>query len=595
MRELAAEGSLSAPAAERGVAAWLRAGSGEGGGWRAAAHLLPEAWVEREHAAGEAFEARRSESLRYASRRRREPEAQAVLASRPLPQAHAEARTEPCEAGPAADWPDGAPARPVHQAQLFADCVQGDGGPRSADLDEINRWLRVAAAAMRALEAEDDARAAVEAAEAALQALDDCAAQPRQHDDAMRRARATSAVRAAKERQRALPRPVLPEKVVTYGVERLAPWAREHIWCCEDPADCVPVRPSTAADPPPCEVNRDFFEEWGERLGCIDHDMLEQVASGVAGRSACEHATVLRFHHKGLQANFAPARKSIEADAAPDRAWISQGKMHLQYVPARLVARNCLPQHKWKEAPDGTFFQVLKWRVTTDDSIEEPEQAASRNAAMPRDEWPELSLPTPGLLAEAVAILKAAIPEQLAASAAQALAEAGIAGEEIVLWALDLSDACDARVEEGRRPAGDARPTACPRGGPPGSAGHGTGLGGAITPPRRPRYRKLAVQRLELWQQCFIWSDGCRVDRRCLFGAAHMVQIFERVSSFVLRVVRVRQEEYDRLHPHSAPRRAWAERRAEAAGTLAELIFSMVYIDVSAPAPSVAAPAAAQH
>ena len=57
-----------------------------------------------------------------------------------------------------------------------------------------------------------------------------------------------------------------------------------------------------------------------------------------------------------------------------------------------------------------------------------------------------------------------------------------------------------------------------------------------------------------------------------------MVQIFERISSFVLRVVRMRQEEYDAARPYSGARREWAERRASEAGTLAEYLFSMVYM-----------------
>ena len=52
-------------------------------------------------------------------------------------------------------------------------------------------------------------------------------------------------------------------------------------------------------------------------------------------------------------------------------------------------------------------------------------------------------------------------------------------------------------------------------------------------------YRMLAVARRELWLQGFIWSDGVRLDRRALFGSAHLVQLFQRVSSFVLAVAKV--------------------------------------------------------
>ena len=49
-------------------------------------------------------------------------------------------------------------------------------------------------------------------------------------------------------------------------------------------------------------------------------------------------------------------------------------------------------------------------------------------------------------------------------------------------------------------------------------------------------YRILVVHYSELWPQKFVWLDGVRLDARCVFGAAHMVGFFQRLSRFVLRV-----------------------------------------------------------
>jgi len=308
----------------------------------------------------------------------------------------------------------------------------------------------------------------------------------------------------------------------------LAAWARGITWCCADPADVVPLQPSSADDPPPCEINRSFFEEWAAKLGWTDHDMLGQVRSGVDSRTQCDLAIVLRWHHKGLEKHAGPALDSVEEDAAEGREWISRGSPHLPTVPCRLVAKNVAVRKSWKEVAPGRFEYVIRFRVTTDDSAEEHELAASRNAAMPRDEWPELALPEVAHLGRAVAILKAVMPEAAAGAIARLAFEAGLRGETIVLWALDLSDA----------------------------------------------YRKLAINRAEQWLQCFIWYDGVRQDRRCVFGAAHMVQFFERVSTFLLAVVRYRQREFDRGRPYSAARQQWLDQRGSS-----DVAFGMVYID----------------
>ena len=59
-----------------------------------------------------------------------------------------------------------------------------------------------------------------------------------------------------------------------------------------------------------------------------------------------------------------------------------------------------------------------------------------------------------------------------------------------------------------------------------------------------------------------IWTDGARLDKRCLFGTATMVALFERVSHFVLSVAKKVISIYDTQHPYSLARRAWKKWRA---------------------------------
>jgi hypothetical protein len=146
---------------------------------------------------------------------------------------------------------------------------------------------------------------------------------------------------------------------------------------------------------------------------------------------------------------------------------------------------------------------------------------------MPRGEWADMSLPTPQMLGEAVAIVR---------SRAQAMGIRASARvfEQIALWALDLSDA----------------------------------------------YREIECQRSELWQQSYVWYDGVRLDTRCVFGSAHMPGFFQRVSSFVLMVAAYRIKQYDAQHPYSAERQAWAQwRRANVPGDEGACSFEIIYLD----------------
>ena len=104
-------------------------------------------------------------------------------------------------------------------------------------------------------------------------------------------------------------------------------------------------------------------------------------------------------------------------------------------------------------------------------------------------------------LAEAVAIVKAE-------ASAMGLKVGELQAEKVALWALDLSNA----------------------------------------------YRELAVSKADWWLQQFIWSDGIRLDMRCIFGSAHLVAFFERVSTFILTVIQRRVRAHDRQHPLSPAR-----------------------------------------
>lgn len=120
--------------------------------------------------------------------------------------------------------------------------------------------------------------------------------------------------------------------------------------------------------------------------------------------------------------------------------------------------------------------------MTTDDSASAPE-ATSRNDGINREHLSNIRLPTITQLAEAAAILRA-VPAGAGATPRQS--EPG----KVSLWALDLSDA----------------------------------------------YRQIAAAREDWWLQSFVWHDGVRLDKRCVFGSAHLVDFFQRLSSFVLAV-----------------------------------------------------------
>ena len=67
-----------------------------------------------------------------------------------------------------------------------------------------------------------------------------------------------------------------------------------------------------------------------------------------------------------------------------------------------------------------------------------------------------------------------------------------------------------------------------------------------------------------------------------MFGAAHMVGFYQRVSSFVLRVAAFRLDVYDDYFAISAARRAWVAWRAAQIGSGQRPRFEMIYLDDAA-------------
>ena len=441
--------------------------------WRSTPERMPADWPE----AGDMFAPKaqdaRSAELRYISRRRAEAEDGEKLARRPFADPHPTPDLPAHAPRLRATWPAGAPARPIHIAQLY------HPGIYASILAAIAVVSSDVAVCLRKLKS------------------------------------GSSAVMPKRETR------------IFKALESQPEWARQCLWDCADPDDCVPMQPYSEADPPAHQANSRFFSEWGRRLAWTDVDMIDQVTrSGVESRSTMEWDTTVMAHHGGLRNAPAPAEASITKDTAA--GWMTAARTDLWTVPARLVPKNVVAQHKWLLLA-GKLSKKLKYRVTTDDSIEPTSGGVtsdSRNNEIDREGWGNVPLTSPRTLGEAVAIVKStALGMGITASAA--------ALERIALWAIDLSDA----------------------------------------------YRALAVARTEHWQQCFVWAGGVKLDLRCVFGAAHMVDFFQRVSAFGLAVAQYRIREYDRQHPYSAEREEWRRWRESELGGEHPVDFSSIYID----------------
>ena len=171
---------------------------------------------------------------------------------------------------------------------------------------------------------------------------------------------------------------------------------------------------------------------------------------------------------------------------------------------------------KWSVLEDGSLQRLVKHRFTTDDSWSSFQTVVSRNDGIDVSMLPELKLPSARDLARAAAILTIPADE---------------AGVPVKAWARDLKAA----------------------------------------------YRMWGAQAASLWLQCFLWTDGVRVDERLEFGTASAVQIFERLASLLLAYARLLQSRWDREHPPSHPAlRRWLASRDDA-----RLSYSHIFIDDS--------------
>ena len=440
--------------------------------WEDASGSLPSEWPETLDIQSHETKQELRAELKHISRRRAEPENEEVLSEKPIPTPNKLPSTS--ATGPVRKkrgWPPSAPPPPLKIEQFFL---------KNELSSEVLPWIEVEAASIRTL---------------------------------------------AKGTYTNSGRPMIithPKWVCADGCS----------WNSDDPNDVRPIWPDAVEAPPEQETRRKFFRNWAKTLGCKDNDLLHQMANGVEGRSQLPpNKSVFNGHHKGLREHFEPAAESIQTDT--ERGWMRPGAPHPVRIPCILTPKNCVEKLKWKvDEETKEVTEVVKWRVTTDDSWSTTDSRTkevfpSRNECMPREDWPGYMLPGPRTLGECVAIIKA-ISKRLGLAIRSELHF-----EQVALWALDLSDA----------------------------------------------YRALAVARHEQWQQCFIWWDGVRVDLRCVFGSAHMVGLFERVSTFVLLVASHRIDQYDKAHPYSPAREEWLRERKARLGPQERARSLMCYID----------------
>lgn len=230
----------------------------------------------------------------------------------------------------------------------------------------------------------------------------------------------------------------------------------------------------------------------------------------------------MHTHHLGMRERYSVARESVDADTA--EGWISRGSAILQFVPTRLLPKNEIAQSKWRLGHKGQAVRVQKWRVTTATIrlrltilIPGTPRYPKMTSAMSHSDDPTVGTggSYPPFGCEELGVR---LP--------------GDKLKHVAIWTLDLNSA----------------------------------------------HRRVGAARQEWSQQCFIWHDAVRLDSRCEFGSAHLVDLFQRLSSFVMAVARTRIRAYDAAHPYGARRGAWREKRREAVGD-DSCSFADIYLD----------------
>ena len=319
-------------------------------------------------AAAESVEAARHKPIRYISVRRAHAESDAALAVEPFPDPHPaeELAAAPPLVCPA--WPAGAPER-VAIADLFL--------ANSYEL-VVRPWVRQAAARVRQWRAHVAGKA---------------------------------------------PKPSGTLEHVHLGQDCMTPWARGIVWDTRNPDDCRPLAPSSGAMLGPKLVSAEAFAAAAAALDWPDRDIVSQVTDGGlrANHVGLELKTMLAWHHKSAEAEFAAADAAVVADISAGWIEAACADFHLPFVPCRLVPKGVAlqPRMRRRAEPPHDVEEYNKPRVTTDDSF--PRDGSSPNAATPPEET-ATRLPRPSHLARAAAI-------------------AASSGLEVGLYAIDFSDA----------------------------------------------------------------------------------------------------------------------------------------------------------
>ena len=308
-----------------------------------------------------------------------------------------------------------------------------------------------------------------------------------------------------------------PESLVIDVTDALRADATPFVWDCRDPTHCVVLQPSTATDPPDTSIDAAFIAEAAAAIDHPDLDVVRQTRDGLEDGVEQTRSIALHFHHHGLRNHFAAAAKAVDADAAA--GFVQLGFRDLPITPCTLTPRNIAVQRKWLVKDDGALAELLKYRLTTDDSWGLKGSVQSRNDSIDMSLLPPLSLPSARDLGRAAAIL--AVP-------------ADAAGVPLRAFARDLTAA----------------------------------------------YRYVGVQRSNWSRQLFIWIDGVALDKRLEFGTASAPQIFERITTLLGAVADARQRQWDLAHPPEHPAiTRWLTQRARLGDGMARLGYSQIYLD----------------
>ena len=362
---------------------------------------------------------------------------------------------------------------------------------------------------------------------------------------------ATEAARALEEGQE-------PGKVPTIRIPAsMQPaWARRHVWDCADAEDCRPVQRSTRATvfPGKRQMDRAAFRTAAAEIGHGDRDIVNQAGEGgVEVRSACEHETILAFHHQGFVASYAAAKQVLEAHTKEE--WVTRPSLHLPMVPCILVPRNVIMQDRVRVGEDGKLEAYEKPRVTANSS--NGGIASVNGGTDPRERY--VRLPTVQDQGRAVAIVQAAAGPSPPMREVEAAALERAAAEGAAL------------EEEASSPAGETA-----------DRDEGVGVGQAMID-LESAYSFCVVQRADWWTQCFVhweWrvdAEGARylhvgvsIDMRMGFGGAFAPNRFERVTRIVAAHIVRRWDEFDLTHPLPPRAERWAalRRRMQRAGLL---------------------------